>query len=124
MSTLFYTFLIYTHIQHIHHTVFLYQIDKLFSRATANCFRLQTLHNKWQNNSDVQLFHQQPMIYFITPIHLVGLSLNTSKLFILITSFIYTHWSWIPTVLRPSSDSLSDLMVSCLVYIMLGFSGQ
>ena len=43
----------FTHIQHIHHIVVLYQIDKLFSRATANCFRLQTLHIKWLNNSDV-----------------------------------------------------------------------
>ena len=29
-----------------------------------------------------------------------------------------------PTVLRPSSDPLPDLMVSSLVYIMFGFSGS
>ena len=53
MSTLFYTYFICTHIQHIHHIVVLYQIDKLFSRAAAICFRLQTLHTKWLNNSDI-----------------------------------------------------------------------
>ena len=53
MSTLFYTYFICTHTQHIHPVVDLYQINKLFSRATANCFRLQTLHIKWLNNSDV-----------------------------------------------------------------------
>ena len=52
-----------TQVHSLHINLFIYTMhsslrplsdfDKLFSRATASCFRLQTLHIKWQNNSDV-----------------------------------------------------------------------
>ena len=36
---------------------------------------------------------------------------------------MYPMVTWIPTVLRPSSETFPDVMVSSLVYIMSGFSG-
>ena len=41
---------------------------------------------------------------------LIRLSLDTSKLFILITSFICTHWSWIPTRNRKGEIEMQTLL--------------